>query len=255
MHKHERHQLILQQVARRGFVRMDTLQSKTGASLPTVRRDVNELARLGELEHCHGGVRKIPAKQLRGVAFEYGSTVHQKEKRAIARAAAAMCSDGESIIINGGTTTFQMVNFLQTLRLDVLTNSLPIANFLFEHSVSRLHIPGGEIYRDQHLILSPFEDDTIKNFNATRMFIGAQAVSKKGVLEVDPRLIQSELKLMGQADELVLCVDSKKFNLGGSLILAPVERFDTVITDTGIHQADLRFLKDKGIKVILAPVE
>ncbi len=254
MHKLQRHQLILEQVARHGFVTLELLRDITQASLPTLRRDVNHLAELGELKRCHGGVQETEStepKRLRGVALDYSSTARLHQKQAIARAAASLCTDGESIILHGGTTVFQIVRNIETLQLDVLTNSLPIANYLFEQSVARLHIPGGEVYRDQHLILSPFEDDTIKNFHAAKMFVGAQAVCQQGVLEVDPRLIQSELKLMAQAQQLILCVDSSKFDKSGSMILAPIDRFDLVITDEGISASARRWLDRSGIEVCI----
>ncbi len=257
MHKLQRHRLILEQVARHGFVTLATLRDITQASLPTLRRDVNHLAELEELQRCHGGVQATGAtqpKRLRGVALDYIDTAQLHEKLAIARAAADLCTDGESIILHGGTTVFQMVRYIETRQLDVLTNSLPIANYLFDHSISRLHIPGGEVYRDQHLILSPFEDDTIKNFHAAKMFVGAQAVCQQGVLEVDARLIQSELKLMAQAQQLVLCVDSSKFDRSGSMILAPIDRFDLVITDEGISASARRWLDRCDVEVCIVAV-
>ena len=75
-----------------------------------------------------------------------------------------LCDDGEPIIINGGTTTFQMVHPLATKRLQVFTNSFPIAEHLLKHSKNTIMLPGGTIYREQNIILSPFDNDVTRNF-------------------------------------------------------------------------------------------
>ena len=72
-------------------------------------------------------------------------------------------------------------------------------------------LPGGTIYREQNIILSPFDNDVTRNFYARRMFMGAQGLGPLGLMEADPLLIQAEQKLIDQADELVVLVDSSKF--------------------------------------------
>ena len=138
------------------------------------------------------------------------------KKRAIAREAVALCNEGDAIIINGGTTTFQMVHYLTARRLQVFTNSFAIAEHLVKHSKNQVMLPGGSIYRDQSIILSPFDNDVTRNFYARRMFMGAQGVGALGVMEQDALIIQAEQKLINQADELVLMVDSTQ-------VPAPVE--------------------------------
>jgi DeoR family ulaG and ulaABCDEF operon transcriptional repressor len=142
-------------------------------------------------------------------AFQNQST--SDKKRAIARAAVDLCDPGDAIIINGGTTTFQMVHFMAAHRMQVMTNSFAIAEHLVKHSKNTVTVPGGVIYREQSLILSPFDNDAIRNFYARRLFIGAQGVGPLGIMEADAQIIQSEQKLMHQADELVVMVDSSKF--------------------------------------------
>ena len=142
-------------------------------------------------------------------------------------------SDGEPIIINGGTTTFQMVHFLASRRMPIFTNSFPIAEHLLKHSKNTVMLSGGTIYREQNIILSPFDNDVTRNFYARRMFMGAQGLGPLGLMEGDPLLIQAEQKLIDQADELVVLVDSSKFRQRSSLILCGLARIATVITDDG----------------------
>jgi len=113
-------------------------------------------------------------------------------------------------------------------------------------------LSGGAIYREQNIILSPFENDVTRNFYARRMFMGAQGVGPLGLMEADPLLIQAEEKLIGQADELIVLVDSSKFEARSSLVLCPLDRIDIVITDAGITDRAAAMLEAADIKLIVA---
>jgi DeoR family ulaG and ulaABCDEF operon transcriptional repressor len=137
-------------------------------------------------------------------------------------------------------------------RMQVMTNSFAIAEHLVKHSKNSVTVPGGAIYREQSLILSPFDNDAIRNFYARRMFIGAQGVGPLGIMEADALIIQSEQKLMHQADELIVMVDSSKFNRRSSLILCPLDRVSVVITDDGISEEAARMIENAGVRLVVA---
>ena len=136
--------------------------------------------------------------------------------------------------------------------MQVFTNSFPIAEHLLKHSKNTVMLSGGAIYREQNIILSPFENDVTRNFYARRMFMGAQGVGPLGLMEADPLLIQAEEKLIGQADELIVLVDSSKFEARSSLVLCPLDRIDIVITDAGITDRAAAMLEAADIKLIVA---
>jgi DeoR family ulaG and ulaABCDEF operon transcriptional repressor len=255
MHEKERHRIILSAVQDRPVVTVVDLCSLTGASEATIRRDIATLHMQKRLRRVRGGAEAISPPAFVGLAgrpFAVNQTIRIREKQAIARAAVALCEEGESIIINGGTTTFQMVHPLATRRLQVFTNSFPIAEHLLKHSKNTLMVPGGVIYREQNIILSPFENDVTRNFYARRMFMGAQGLGPLGLMEADPLLIQAEQKLIGQAEELVVLVDSSKFAQRSSLVLCPLERIATVITDEGIPDRAAAMLAAADVRLIVA---
>ena len=192
----------------------------------TIRRDIATLHVQKKLRKVRGGAEAIAPPQFVGLAgrtFAVNETIRIDQKRAIARAAADLCDDGDSIIINGGTTTYQMVHPLASRRIQVFTNSFPIAEHLLKHSKNTVMLSGGVIYREQNIILSPFENDVTRNFYARRVFMGAQGLGPLGLMEADPLLIQAEEKLIGQADELVVLADSSKFEARSSLVLCPLD--------------------------------
>lgn len=254
MHKRNRFRAILDAVRNQGFITVQELMDRLGASSATVRRDINELAEGGKLRRVHGGAEALElggASNETSYSLDYTHAERRAEKLAIASRAVAMCEEDESIIINGGSTTFQMVFALERRSMQVLTNSLPIASYLFQNSNVRLQVPGGEVYRDQHIILSPFDNDTIRNFSASKLFTGAQCLNRSGLLESDPRLIQAERKILSQAEQVVVLVDSTKFRSAGSLILCPLENLNTVVTDDGIRDEERKMLEDSGVTVVV----
>ena len=255
MHEKERHRIILSAVQEKPVVTVQEMVELTDSSEATIRRDIATLHVQKRLRRVRGGAESITPPQFPGLAgrpFSINQSVNTAAKRAIAAKAVELCEDGDPIIINGGTTTFQMVHPLALKRCQVFTNSFPIAEHLLKHSKNTVMLSGGVIYREQNIILSPFDNDVTRNFYARRMFMGAQGLSPLGLMEADPLLIQAEQKLINQADELVVMVDSSKFRNRSSLVLCPLTRIDTVITDEGIDDKSAAMLDAADIRLIVA---
>ncbi|WP_227270232.1 DeoR/GlpR family DNA-binding transcription regulator [Roseobacter weihaiensis] len=254
MHEKDRHRVILSAVQDRALVTVLDLCTLTGASEATVRRDINTLDEQKRLRRVRGGAEALTTKPFVGLAgrpFSVNETMNSAEKQAIAAAAVELCEDGEPIIINGGTTTFQMVHPLASRRLQVFTNSFPIAAHLLKNTSNTIMLSGGIIYREQNIILSPFDNDVTRNFYAKRMFMGAQGIGPLGLMEQDPLLIQAEQKLIGQAEELIVLVDSTKFQNRSSLVLCPLDRINTIITDDGVDDRTATMLEAADVTLIV----
>ena len=263
MHERERWQVIRAMLKERTLVRIADACRATGASEASIRRDFARLAEQGLAVRVHGGLEAIPdassapgdVLSLATRAFDVSQTLNIQAKRAIAKAAVALCADGDTIIVNGGTTTFQMGEFLRERRLKVLTNSYPLAEVLIHGSKCRVALPGGEVYREQGVIVSPFDEDAIQHYSASRMFMSAISIGPLGVIEGDPLLARAESKLLKRADKLVVLADSSKFASRGSLVVCPLSRIETLITDAAAPHAALDMLREAGVKVQLADVE
>lgn len=263
MHERERWQVIRGLLRERSLVRVADACRATGASEASVRRDFASLAGQGVAIRVHGGLEALPGAAngaddipaLATRAFDVSQTLNIHAKRAIARAAVALCADGETIIVNGGTTTCQMGEFLCARRLKVLTNSYPLAELLIRHSKCRVALPGGEVYREQGMIVSPFEEDAIQHYSATRMFMSAVSIGPLGVIEGDPLLARAESKLLKRTDKLIVLADSSKFVSFGSLVVCPLSRIHTVITDRDAPGAALAMLRDHGVEVVVVDAD
>lgn len=256
MHDRERAFVILNMLRQQPVVYVSQIVEATGASAASVRRDIARLVEGGQARRVHGGVERRGADDQQNAAplatraFDVSQTLHGGAKRAIARAAVAMCADGEAIIINGGTTTFQMADFLRERHLKILTNSYPLAERLINESQNRVALPGGEVYREQKLIVSPFDDDAIQHYSASVMFMSAISIGPLGVIEGDPLIARAEAKLLRRAEKLVVLADSSKFARRGSLVVCPLARVDTLITDDAAPAEALDMLRAAGVKIM-----
>lgn len=256
MRQSERRREILNRLAAEPFASVQDLQSLVGASEATIRRDLRKLSEDGALKRVHGGVERpeTQASHLSGTPLSRNKQVNVAQKRAIAKAAAALIQSGETLVIDGGSTTSLLCPYLTDLDLQVLTNSLPIVEQFLLSPRTRLLVPGGEIFREQNIILSPFDDDGTAECFASKMLMGAQALSPVGLLQADSILIRAERRLMARAEKLIVLADSSKFERNTGLVLCPLSEIDIVVTDSGISANNRAMLEKADIEVVIAPM-
>jgi DeoR family ulaG and ulaABCDEF operon transcriptional repressor len=265
MHATERERLILAALIPTGFVTYRDLESRLDASPATIRRDLARLESAGQIVRVHGGAQAAegadgPADaprdgrglRLTGTPFDLAITRNVPAKRAIGRAAAALCQPGEAVMIDGGTTTFQMCPHLAGRDLQVLTNSLHIVDALLAQPGTRILVPSGTVFREQNIILAPAGEDSMPRFHAPRLFMGAAAVGPRGVMQQDVILVAAERRLLTRADEVILLVDSSKFVSSSGAIVCGLDEVDVLITDAGISDADAAMVQQAGVRLIIA---
>jgi DeoR family ulaG and ulaABCDEF operon transcriptional repressor len=255
MHATERDRVILNLLDERRFVSFQELSHRLDASPATLRRDLDRLQVNGKLVRVRGGAQPSVATRdgglhLQGVPFHENINRNRTAKEAIGKAAAALCRPGDAVIIDGGSTTLQMCPSLEPLGLQVLTNSLHIVSALLQQPDTRVSIPGGVVFREQNIVLDPFDNTSTRNFHASRMFVGAAAVNRYGLMQSDIILVQAERKLMALTEELIVLVDSSKFHASAAHTLCDLSKVHILITDNGIDNASAKMLKDAGVRLI-----
>lgn len=257
MHVTEREAEILRLLQNQGFVSFKQLSESLTASSATIRRDLERLESEGAIARVRGGARLaaghgVAGDSLVGAPFEMNRAKQAAQKAAIGRAAARLCAPGEAVIIDGGTTTFQMCSHLAGLDLQVLTNSLHIVGELLQQAGTRISVPGGGIFREQNIILSPFDDDGLSRYHAAKLFMGAAAVGARGLMQADVVLIQAEQKLMHKADQLIVLADSTKLRTSASFVVCELADIDILVTDAGVQKGELAMLRAHDIEVVVA---
>ena len=255
MHAAQREQLIAEAMSPTGFVSYRDLERLLDASPATIRRDLTRMEAAGRIERVHGGARAVdaaePAGQLAGTPFAQSITQHLAAKQAIGRRAASLVQRGEGIMVDGGTTTLQMCPHLAPLGCQVLTNSLHIVTALLPHETTRILVPSGAVFREQNIILSAAGEESMPRFHAPKLFMGAAAVGPQGAMQADGVLVAAERRLIDRAEEVILLVDSSKFNTQSGTIVCGLDEIDTIITDA--LPADMApVLAAAGVTVLLA---
>jgi len=155
-------------------------------------------------------------------------------------------------MIDGGSTTLQMCRHLEGLDLQVLTNSLHIVSALLSQTGTRIQVPGGSVFREQNIILSATGDDLMPRFHAPKLFMGAAAVGPQGIMQADVVLVASERRLIERAEELILLIDSSKFQSSSGTVVCDLEDIDVVVTDKGIESRHVEILKTASVELIIA---
>ena len=253
----QRHQLIISALDETEFLSVKDLCSQLKSSEATIRRDLVKLAALDKIRKIRGGAQvkenavRDSKPGLSASIFAQDRSRNANTKRMIAKAATHLVQDGEAIIINGGTSTFMMAEFLADRKLNILTNSFILAHELLESSQNQVALPGGQVYRHQSIILSSFENDTTQKYRGSMMFMGSPGVSEFGIMETDPLLILAEQKLRKRADKLVVLADSTKIGVKGNLLFCGLEEVDIVITDSQANPEAVQRIRQHGVDVMI----
>ena len=263
MHSAEREKLILDYLGQRGFISFQDLEKRMDASAATIRRDLERLVSAGLITRVRGGAQlsergkksRPPGgnqEHLLGVPFLENIHRHRPQKEAIGRAAAKLCCVGEGVMIDGGSTTLQMCAHLGGLNLQVLTNSLHIVGALLNQPGTRLLVPAGQVFPEQSIILSAAGDDGMPRFHAPRLFMGAASLGSAGLMQADIILVTAERRFIERADEIIVLVDSSKFDGPSGHVACRLEDIDTVVTDANISAQHTKMLEKAGVRVLIA---
>lgn len=252
----EREAIIIRTVQRGIVVSVQELVSITGASEATIRRDLTKLEKRKMIKRTRGGatipegmkVRQVPSKET---PFAFRKGVMDEKKRLIAKCAVSLCGEDETILIDGGTTTYNMVDFLQGSSLQIITNSFPMAEALVS-TPNRIILTGGILNPESLLILDPEPETLISRYYASKLFLGIGGIDESGFTNSDLQVIQSERAMLKQAREIIVLADSSKFGKRGALLLCGFDKVNTVITDSGISDEFEKLLSSHGIKVVIA---
>jgi len=253
MLERERSQTILRLLDLRNFATIHDIVEATGASEATIRRTFIEMEEEGLLRRVRGGVELLEGKESRvpvEPSLDSRVGVNREKKRRIAKRAASLISPGDTIFIDGGSTTFHMVEFISALAITVVTNSFAIAEHLVRHSICTVILPEGTVNPSSLLILNNLSSDPFANYHASMVFMGIEGITGKALTNSEPLLIQAERAMIEHAQELVILADGSKFGKIGSLTLCPVERAQRIITTTDADAVLLNALREKGVEIL-----
>jgi DeoR/GlpR family transcriptional regulator of sugar metabolism len=242
----QRRALILDEVRRRGGVRVNELTRKLNVSDMTVRRDLDVLARQGVVEKVHGGAVPVVEASTHEPGFEAKSALELNAKEDIARTAAVMAVPGSAIALSGGTTTFALAHHLLDVPdLTVVTNSVRVADVFHAAQPAGstgAHRPGaatvvltGGVRTPSDSLVGPVADQAIRSLHFDVLFLGVHGISAEAGLST-PNLAEAETnrRFVRSARRVVVVADHTKWGTVGLSSFATLEQVDTLVTDSGL---------------------
>ncbi|XIE77542.1 DeoR/GlpR family DNA-binding transcription regulator [Streptomyces sp. SBR177] len=242
----QRRALILDEVRRRGGVRVNELTRRLNVSDMTVRRDLDALARQGMVAKVHGGAVPVVEASAHEPGFEAKSVLELGAKEEIARAAARMVRPGTAIALSGGTTTFALARqLLDVPELTVVTNSVRVADVFHEAQQSGAGgdaRPGaatvvltGGVRTPSDALVGPVADQAIRSLHFDALFLGVHGISVEAGLST-PNLAEAETnrRLVRAARRVVVVADHTKWGTVGLSSFASLDEVDALVTDRGV---------------------
>lgn len=246
----ERKSMILSLIEQRTRVDVQELCDLFQVSESTVRRDLREMEEAGLLKRTHGG-----AISLKTVNFEPSflekEISFQSEKRAIAKKAMEFIREGDTVLLDAGTTTYYLIKELTAFsRLTVVTNSLILPQDLNLHPGLDIMILGGLVRPGVLSLVGPFADKCLDIIKVDKVFIATNGIDLKEGLTT-PNLLEADIKqkMIRRADEVILLADSSKFKQVSFTKFADLKDIDICITDLGITKEYIEGLAGLGIEV------
>ncbi len=233
------------------FLDLATLARDLNASESTIRRDLDQLAAKGVLTRTHGGAMAVEHKTDE-LNFVVRDTRQADEKDVIGRATAAFVENGMSVIIDGGTTTYHVAKHLGGKRIQIITNSLPVADQFSNSSVAEIIMCGGFIFPRIGVLLGPLAEEMFSKIHADVAIMSAGGITAEGITNSNNLIVAVQQKMMAAASRVILCLDHTKFNRRAISFAAPLEKIHTVVTDKGTPRDQIAMLQKHRIEVIVA---
>ncbi len=231
MLKEERQEKILQILQEENYITASKLAKTLYVSLPTIRRDLAELAQKELILRNHGGAKKLDSEKV-VMPFEFRKTINYKEKRKLCERACSLIKDDYIVFIDASTTALQMSEFLRpNSQITVVTNSILVSTLLSKKGIKN-YLTGGELQQNSLCYAGVFAEDFIRQFNFNLAFFSCHGVSNAQSI-VDTSLLETSLRrtMLSQADKSVFLCDSSKFGVDAPYNLAKLSEIDIIITD------------------------
>lgn len=249
----ERQRTILDILDAQNSITVSELVARFGVSEMTIRRDLSALERRGLLRRVHGG-----AISARGRAYEppYLTRSDQQSiaKQRIGKVAADFVHDGDSLILDVGTTTLEVARQLvYKQNLTIITPSFWIAALLADHAGIRLILSGGILRPGELSMVGHLAERVFQEFYVDKLFLGAGAVDvEAGLTEYNLEDTLVKKAMLKSAKEVILVADATKFHRVAFTSIAPLKAVHRIVTDSSLDPETVARLEEQGIEVILA---
>jgi DeoR/GlpR family transcriptional regulator of sugar metabolism len=250
---HERRSRLLDLIRIRGFAGLEELVRELGVSESTVRRDLDALEDQGSAKRTHGGVL-YAGGMPRLAEFDERQPAHWAAKRAIAAKAATIIADAETVLLDGGTTTYEVARLLVGRPLQVVTNSLPVANLFASESRTDLVLLGGYVSPRTGVCLGPYANELLGRLHVTTTVLSAAGIADEGLFNAHLLLAETEQAMLKAAGRVIVVADSSKFGQKSLTLVSALDAIDVYVSDEGLSPEWRAKISAAGSNLLVAEV-
>jgi DeoR family transcriptional regulator of aga operon len=245
---------ILELIKTQGKVDVKELVESLGVTGVTIRNDLANLEKKRVLIRARGGAIRIdPHYDDEDFSLSDKKKKNLQEKKEIGKKAAELIQDGQTIIIDSGSTTFELArNLRQFNDLTVITNALNVAVLLADYKNVNTIVPGGILKKNSLSLVGIQAERGFKDYFCDKLFLGVDGFDLDfGISTPNPEEAHLNQVMIEISKEVIVVTDSSKFQRRGFAFIAPVSRIHTVVTDNGIQPEHQSKLEAMGIRVIV----
>jgi len=247
MLKEERLDFIVKRLKSNPSVKLGQLSEALGVSEDTIRRDIEGLAKIGLLTKVRGGA--IPHSPN---AHDFKDRIHiaEGEKKIIAQKAMALIKPGDTILLDGGTTTYTLAGLLD-IPLTVITNNIPLAALLAGRKDLELIIPGGRVLPDSQVTAGTYAISLLEKSHVDVCFLGVCSLHHEtGVTSIDYFECEMKRAMVNCSDRIVALTGHDKIGTSEAYKICPIERLDTIVTEIGAESEIFEPYRQRNIQIL-----
>ncbi|WP_146525778.1 DeoR/GlpR family DNA-binding transcription regulator [Novipirellula artificiosorum] len=235
----------------RGFAALGELAESFEVSESTIRRDLEQLEHSGDARRTHGGVFWTGNPSTMRVFGDRRDTMWAA-KSSIGRIAAELVEDHDTILLDGGSTTYELARHLVKRPLQVVTNSLPVAHLLSSSESIDLIMVGGSVRGRTAVAIGPMAEQVLHTLNVAKAFLSVAGITERGYFNSDMMLVESEKSMITAGDQVIVVTDSSKFGKVSLSRICGLGEVNAVVTDSGINSQWKQRLENEGVGLVLA---
>lgn len=250
MFAEERQENIAEILKNKSSIKVNELASIFNVSESTIRRDLQEMEERGLLTRTHGGAVGVKKTNFEP-SFKEKEVKELNQKSMIGKTAAAMIEDGDTIILDSGTTTLEIAKNIKAKNLTVITNSIDIAAVLSKEENIEIIVTGGTLRLTTRAMVGHIAENVLKNFRVDKAFIGANGISiEEGITTPNYTEAQVKKSMLNVANKVIVASDSTKFNQVSFSVICPIRAVTSIVTSNDLEENVIKEYEDVGVEII-----
>ncbi len=247
----DRRDQLLAIIRQRGFASLPELVSQLEVSESTVRRDLELLEEGGSAKRTHGGVF-YTGDTPQFPHFRDRQSSEWDKKQAIAQRMAELVDDGDTVLLDGGSTTYEVARLLVGRPLQVVTNSMPVANLLASNTNIDLVILGGYVHSRSGTTMGPYAKNMLQQINVRKAILSVAAINEDGLYNSNVMQVETQQAMIAAADEVAIVADSTKFGHRSLAHVCELGEIEKMVVDDELASEWRERMQQAGVDLHIA---